>query len=92
MTRDDVLKEFYQPYDVEIVPGLRRGGMQLDTEAMADEIVRLRAILANLRNPSMAVMAGAFSAGAIWDVVTHTRKTIQLAVAAAEREVANEVR
>ena len=48
MTRDDVLKEFHQPYDVEIVPGLRRGGMQLNTEAMADEILRLRAILAEL--------------------------------------------
>lgn len=46
MTRDDVLKEFHQPYDVEIVPGLRRGGMQLNTDAMADEIVRLRKELA----------------------------------------------
>lgn len=42
MTRDDVLKEFHEPYDVEIVPGLRRGGMVLNTDAMADEIVRLR--------------------------------------------------
>lgn len=48
MTRDEVLIEFHESYNYEIVPGLRRGGMQLNTEAMADEIVRLRAILAEL--------------------------------------------
>ena len=74
MTRRDVLKEF--------------GIDQWDV--MADEIVRLRAILAKLREPSEAVMVGAFSAGAIWDVVTHVRKTIQLAVAAAEQETSTE--
>ena len=48
MTRDEVLIEFHEPYDVEIVPGLRRRGMQLNTEAMADEIVRLRDALATV--------------------------------------------
>lgn len=56
-------------------------------DKMKAERDQLRSVLALLREPSEAVMAGAFSAGAIWDVVTHTRKTIQLAVAAAEQEV-----
>lgn len=70
----------------------RKGGTLAAGEGLVlcAEIDRLRAILAALRNPSMAVIAGAFSAGAIWDVVTNTRKTIQLAVAAAEREVTND--
>ena len=44
MTRDEVLIEFHEPYDVEIVPGLRRGGMVLNADAMADEIVRWRTL------------------------------------------------
>jgi hypothetical protein len=44
MTRDEVLIEFHEPYNYEIFPGLRRKGMQLNTEAMADEIVRLRTL------------------------------------------------
>jgi hypothetical protein len=54
------------------------------------ELEKLRRVLAALREPSEAVMAGAFSAGAVWDVVTHVRKTIQLAVAAAEQETSTE--
>lgn len=61
-----------------------------DSERLQDENAKLKAILAALREPSEAVMVGAFSAGAVWDVVTHTRKTIQLAVAAAEKEVQGE--
>lgn len=48
MTRDEVLIEFHEPYNYEIVPGLRCGGMQLNTDAMADEIVRLRDALATV--------------------------------------------
>lgn len=51
MTRDEVLKEFHEPYDYEIVPGLRRGGMQLNTDAMADEIMRLRQALREANRP-----------------------------------------
>jgi hypothetical protein len=54
MTRDEVLIEFHEPYNYEIFPGLRRKGMQLNTEAMADEIVRLRAILAELTATAQA--------------------------------------
>lgn len=66
----------------------RNGTTLLPSEVkkLAADYDRLRRILGALREPSEAVMVGAFSAGAVWDVVTHTRKTIQLAVAAAEQE------
>lgn len=58
-------------------------------EHNGQEAIKANAILAKLREPSEAVMIGAFSAGAVWDVVTHIKKTIRLAVAAAEKEVGN---
>lgn len=66
----------------------RNGTTLLPSEVkkLAADYDRLRRILAALREPNEAVMVGALSAGAVWDVVTHTRKTIQAAVAAAEQE------
>ena len=76
MTRDDVLKEFYA---TPAVPGG-------SSDRMADEIVRLRAILAALLEPSEKILLAAVEAvpyGASYAALT---RCIPAAVAAAERE------
>ena len=57
---------------------------------MADEIVRLRRILAALREPSEAILLEAENAPTMnrWDMPTLTDR-LRAAVAAAEREVDN---
>jgi len=72
MSRDDVLNEY-----------TGCGWDYPEYENMADEIVRLRAILAALREPSEAVVKAAAS-------TYFTTEALQRAVAAAEREVAAE--
>jgi hypothetical protein len=69
MTREDVLKEF--------------GIDQWDV--MADEIVRLRAILAKLREPSEAV-----TKAAVLNYGGDLTDAIRAAVAAAEQETSTE--
>ena len=103
MTRDEVLIEFHEPYNYEIVPGLRRRGMQLDTDAMADEIVRLReelaqqAITLSAEHQQAERILAALrepsktivrAAQQTWDGdYCHMGVAIRAAVAAAEKEV-----
>lgn len=81
MTRDDVLKEFYA---TPAVPGG-------SSDRMADEIVRLRSILAALREPSEEVVQAVKDAIyeelgiEYWD--GKTRRLLYYAVIAAEQEV-----
>ena len=76
MTRDDVLAAYSGA-----------GWDYIDLDAMADEIVRLRSILAALREPSEAVSeAGALCGSPLADDI------ISAAVAAAEQEVSNDPR
>jgi len=85
MTREDVLKEFSRPYQShEDVGGP-------DADAMADEIVRLRAILAALREPSMIMrdaVRDALNARDVTDPIIgeDIDEIIAAAVAAAENE------
>lgn len=81
MTRDNVLEEFRSDAcecDCE-------AGDCIADRAMADEIVRLRRILAALREPSDGIWEAAAEA---LDAIDGTVKdAIRAAVAAAEREV-----
>lgn len=71
MTRGEVELEFFK----------KAGGLDEHiVMMMADEIVRLRAILSMLREPSEAVVKAAAS-------TYFTTESLQRAVAAAEREV-----
>ena len=74
--RDAVMLEFWKSRGVHVY----------DSEAMADEIVRLRTILAALREPSDAVIE--------WEdpafPLTVADQDILAAVAAAEQEVGRE--
>ena len=96
MTRDDVCQEFRscrswcnKDGKVTCVDLACRGRLP-DTEAMADEIVRLRRILAALRGPSEAMVkavdAALVHAPTRADVF---RELIRRAVKAAEQEASN---
>lgn len=86
MTREDVLKEFSRPYQShEDVGGP-------DADAMADEIVRLRRILAALREPNEAVSDAAFESFYGIDMPKPLTWAIRAAVAAAEQEVSDDAR
>lgn len=76
MMRDEVCQEFGAWYRGEIPEEVHWRA----AEAMADEIVRLRAILAALREPSEAIVKAAAS-------TYFTTEALQRAVAAAEQEV-----
>lgn len=76
MMRDEVCQEFGAWYRGEIPEEVHWRA----AEAMADEIVRLRAIIAALREPSEAVVKAAAS-------TYFTTESLQRAVAAAEEEV-----
>ncbi len=83
MSRHDVLAEFSRGTVTQYY----------DTDAMADEIVRLRSTLAALREPSKAVMK------AIQDTIyeelgieyweNKTRRIMYYAIEAAEKEASN---
>lgn len=80
MSRHDVLAEFTRGTVTQYY----------DTDAMADEIVRLRAIIAALREPSEAVMQAVKDAIyeelgiEYWD--NKTRRIMYYAIEAAEQE------
>lgn len=77
MTRDDVLKEFYATPSVP-------GGA---TDRMADEIVRLRAILAMLKQPSEKILLAAVEAVPYGASYAALQRCLPAAVTAAEQEV-----
>lgn len=91
--RDAVQREFYAPYykseyDESALPLEEVDVLVIDS--MIDEIVRLRAILAALREPSKEVFGAALRAYSESLSVTHKPRFISAilaAVAAAEQEV-----
>ena len=83
MTRDEVCQEFGAWYRGEIPEEVHWRA----AEAMADEIVRLRAILAMLWKPDFDVLVSAMTA---WSRTGDVPAMLHAAIATAEREVASE--
>ena len=92
MVSDNVLQEFSR-WTGHPNPPRPLQTYWYDTDAMAQEIGRLRAILAALREPSKAVLAAANEAdGGFLSYGDVTTKVIRAAVMAAEQEGGNEPR
>jgi hypothetical protein len=82
--RDQVFAEFALR---QFVHGWSADAEHWQVDAMADEIIRLRAILAMLKKPDIDVLAAAMTA---WSRTGDVPAMLHAAIATAEREVASE--
>ena len=84
--RDQVFAEFALR---QFVHGWSADAEHWQVDAMADEILRLRAILAMLRKPDIDVLASAMTA---WSRTGDVPAMLHAAITAAEREVRRDER
>ena len=82
--RDHVFAEFALR---QFVHGWSADAEHWQVDAMADEIIRLRAILAMLKKPDIDVLAAAMTA---WSRTGDVPAMLHAAITTAEREVAND--